>query len=91
MASKKQAPHTSLVQTSLFGETMAPIERDRRKKLVEPTKEFKAKKEEVQRLITEAIEALTILGIPFGDSSWRSMEKSAMAVLATAQVNTVNG
>lgn len=91
MAAKKRTLPDSWVQTSLFGETMAPIERDRRNKLVEPTKEFKAKKEEVQRLITEAIEALTILGIPFGDSSWRSMEKAAMAVLATAQVNTVSG
>ncbi|GHO45180.1 BsuBI/PstI family type II restriction endonuclease [Ktedonospora formicarum] len=91
MASKKHISHDSLVQTSLFGETTAPIERDRRNKLVEPTKEFKAKKEEIQHLITEAIEALTILGIPFGNSSWRKMERTAMAVLATAQVNTISG
>lgn len=59
--------------------------------LVEPTTAFKSKKEEVQRLIREAIAALTILGIPFDGITWRGIERIAMAFLATGQVNTADG
>jgi hypothetical protein len=50
-----------------------------------------AKDKEVQRLITEAIEVLTILGILFNGLTWRRIERIAMAFLATGQINAVNG
>lgn len=59
--------------------------------LLEPTPAFRSKNEEVQRLITEAIDALTILGIPFDGITWRGVERIAMAFLATGQVNTAGG
>jgi len=58
--------------------------------LVEPTKAFRAKNEEVQHLIIEAIDILTILGIPFNDKTWRRIERIAMVFLATGQVNTAD-
>lgn len=58
---------------------------------LKPTAAFRSKREEVQRLIVEAIDVLAILGIPFGDSSWRRIEKMAMAFLAAGQVNATNG
>ena len=59
--------------------------------MVEPTKSFRAKNEEVQRLIFEAIDVLTILGIPFHNTTWRRIERIAMVFLATGQVNTAGG
>lgn len=58
---------------------------------MESTSEFRSKDKEVQRLITEAIEVLTILGIPFNGLTWRRIERIAMAFLATGQINAVNG
>ena len=59
--------------------------------MAEPTTEFRSKDEEVQRLIIEAIDVLSILGIPFNGLTWRRIERIAMAFLATGQVNTTNG
>ncbi len=73
---------------SMFGESN---EYDRISNLVEPTTTFRAKREEVQRLITEAIDVLTILDIPFDGSTWRRVERIAMVFLATGQVNTSDG
>ncbi|MGH2493961.1 MAG: BsuBI/PstI family type II restriction endonuclease [Ktedonobacteraceae bacterium] len=58
---------------------------------MEPTTEFRSKDEQVQRLIIEAIDVLSILGIPFNGLTWRRIERIAMAFLATGQVNTANG
>lgn len=58
---------------------------------MEPTTEFRSKDEEVQRLIIEAIDVLSILGIPFNGLTWRRIERIAMAFLATGQINTANG
>lgn len=59
--------------------------------MAEPTIAFKAKNKEVQRLIIEAIEVLTILGIPFDNSTWRRIERIAMVFLATGQINADTG
>ena len=59
--------------------------------MAEPTTEFRSKDEEVQRLIIEAIDVLSILGIPFNGLTWRRIERIAMAFLATGQINTANG
>jgi hypothetical protein len=64
---------------------------DRINSFVEPTTKFRSKKEKVQRLITEAIDALIILGIPFNGSTWRRIERIAMVFLATGQVNSAEG
>jgi hypothetical protein len=59
--------------------------------LPEPTPAFKDKSPEVQRLVLEAIEVLTLLGIPFMDITWRRVERIAMVFLATCQVSTIHG
>lgn len=57
----------------------------------EPTIAFKAKSTEVQSLIIAAIDVLTLLGIPFDNSTWRRTERIAMVFLATGQVNIASG
>ncbi len=59
--------------------------------MVQPTTAFRSKNGEVQRLIIEAINALTILGIPFDGFTWRRIERIAMVFLATGQINTSEG
>lgn len=91
MDSEQQSPRMPS-QMSMIEETTDSNERNWRSNLATPSKKFILKNKEVQRLIYEAIEVLTILGIPFDKKiSWRKVERMAMAFLAVAQVNIVNG
>lgn len=99
---KKEPLYVSVVQMSLMEDMISSsVVKKSSKSLngkiklenkeLQPAKNFKAKKQEVQNIITEAIDALSILGIPLNGFSWGKIERMAMAFLATARVNTVNG